>query len=849
MSQTDGPGPASRPGSPRFGLPHAALLLLAAAWLAAAASALAKPPSLSPALGSVRPGEALSERFLARDAAGRTFADIFIDGDVPAGLLRAQGIEVNTVAGGLMTARCPLDRLSALLATPGVRRLEVAERCRPLLDQSIPDVDASSVRTVPPPSFTGQTGAGVLVGIVDSGIDWSHDDFKHPDGTTRLVAIWDQTSATGPAPPGFTYGREWSASQINAGSCTETDTDGHGTHVMGIIAGDGSATGNGLPPYQYVGVAPEADLCVVKTTFASSNIVDGVSYIFQKAAALGKQAVVNLSLGTQAGPHDGTADMDIMLNALTGPGRILSASAGNTGLDNLHGKVFVTPSLSQAMTLSVPTYTRNPGTSNDYLIFSGWYEGSDAVSLTIRTPRGTTLGPVAPGAQLLGQNTTDGYLNIYNGTTAPSNGDNEIYIELFDAVSTRPPRSGTWTFTFSPVSIASTGRVDMYLYGDLLGDGSQLAMWVQGLDPEGVVGSPGDADSIIATAAHATKDCWDSVDGNSYCWNPAPPLNAIADFSSHGPRRDGALKPDISAPGFGVTSTKSASYAADPALVATDGVHVNLPGTSMSSPHVAGTAALLLAQPAWSGSTPSQVKMRLQSTARSDAFTGTVPNMTWGFGKLDVALALAPLLTVQVPYPPKGAYLPPGKPDSVTVMTGNLTADSILVDLSLDGGGTYPIPLGTLYGVVPGTPTALSFFVAESLVTTQARVRATATAGAATVTAYSDSVFLIQAPVAVALEPSASAPRFALLPNSPNPFNPTTTIRFEVDRAGRTSLRIYDPRGRLVRALVNEALPAGRYRTVWDGTDDRGTAVASGVYLYAISSGGKNLTRKMTLLK
>jgi subtilisin family serine protease len=842
--------PATLPAVRLRSIPaRSAILLLGTIWIGAAAAAFATPRSTSPALGHIEPGTPLSDRFLSRDVAGGAWINLFVEGDVAPGLLRARGIEVNTVSGRLMTARCPLGLLPALLRAPGVERVEVAERCEPLLDQSIPDVDAASVRTVPPPAFGGQTGSGVLVGIVDSGIDWNHDDFKKADGTTRLVGIWDQTSATGPAPSGFSYGREWTPAEIDAGTCTETDPDGHGTHVMGIIGGDGSGTGNGQPPYRYVGLAPEADLCVVKTTFATSDIVDGVSYIFQMAASLGKQAVVNLSLGTQSGPHDGTHDMDLMLNALTGPGKIITASAGNKGLDNLHGKVFVGSAAPQSMTLTVPTYTKNPGTSNDYLLFSGWYGSGDWVSVTITSPNGITLGPVDPAQQLTGQNTGDGYLNVYNATTFPSNGDHEIYIELFDAFVNKPPEPGTWTFTFTPVTIGSTGRVDMYLYGNLLGSAGALAMWDQGLDPEGVVGSPGDADSVIAVAAHTTKDCWDSIDGNRYCWNPRPPLNDIADFSSHGPRRDGVLKPDLSAPGFGVASCKSSAYAPPTALIAPDGVHYVEAGTSMSTPHVAGAAALLLGQSTWTGSAPSQVRMRLESTARSDAFTGSVPNVTWGHGKLDVAAALGPLFTLAVPYPPKGAYLPPGKPDSITVATGSLTADSVLVELSLDGGATYPVHVGTLYDVAPGAPRALSFFVADSLITTEARARAVATAGGATATAYSDSLFLILAPVAVEREAAPSAPRLSLFPNSPNPFNPRTAISFEVPREGRVSLRVFDATGRLVRTLVDEPLPAGRFRTVWDGTDGRGTAVGSGVYLYSITAEGRTLTRKMTLLK
>ncbi|TMQ58059.1 MAG: hypothetical protein E6K76_09130 [Candidatus Eisenbacteria bacterium] len=810
------------------------------------------PLSVHPALKNVRAGEAISERFMSRDSRGGVLVDLILEGDVSAEALRSRGIEVNTRVGRFLTARCPLPLLSQLLNLPGIERVQVAERCTPNLDRSADDVRVTAVRTLPPPAFSGQTGAGVLVGVVDTGIDYGHGDFQKPDGTTRLVSIWDQTAGAGPPPPaGFTYGAEWLPAAINAATSSEDDTAGHGSHVMGIAAGDGSATGNGRPAFTYVGMAPEADLCMVKTTFMTTDIVDGVHYIFQKADSLGKQAVVNLSLGTQEGPHDGTLDMDLMLDALTGPGKIIVASAGNAGEDNLHGQVNLAPATPQSMTMIVPAYTRNPGTANDFLLFSGWYESANQISLTITTPGGTTLGPVAAGTSLQNQNTVDGWLNIFNGTTFPPNGDREIYIELFDGLSTRPPKNGTWTFTFTPVSLGAPGRVDMYLYANNLGDGSQLAKWSQNVVFGGVVGSPGDADSVIAVAAHTTKACWDAVDGLSYCWNPQPTVGAIASFSSQGPRRDGVLKPDLSAPGFGVTSSLSANYPAQTALIATDGVHLNFAGTSMSAPHVTGGTALLLAQGAWANSTPSRIRSRLQRTARGDAFTGAVPNVVWGYGKLDLAAALATPMTLVVPHPAKGDVYAVGKYDSVNVAVTGFTADSINISLSQDGGASYPTALGTLYNVAPGPPGNLIFFVDNSMVTSQAKVRSVAHQGATALTAYSDSLFSIAVLSAVETETGTVAlpARFALEPNMPNPFNPMTTIRFEVDRAGPVVLRVYSVSGALVRTLFQKQLPAGHYRAQWDGRDERGRPVGSAVYVYRLSAGGRDLARKMSLLK
>ena len=810
------------------------------------------PKSIPVALRApINPALKINQRFLSPNAQGVQMVDLFLEGDIQPDVLRARGIEVNTVAGGYATARCPLSRVSELITTPGIRRLKIAERCQKFLDLSAVDVGLPTVRTSVPPDFTGQTGQGVLIGDVDSGIDLAHPDFKNPDGTTRIVALWDQT-VMGAAPPGFTYGAYYTAAQINAGTALEDDADGHGTLVASVLAGDGSATGNAVPAFTYVGVAPKADICFVKTDYSTAKIVDGVNFIFQRAAALGKKAVVNLSLGSQDGPHDGTGPFDTMISALTGPGKIVVASAGNSQEDGIHGQLTLSTT-PQNMTLSVPNYTRNVGAGNDYLLFSGWYKGADQLSLTITTPRGVVVGPVPAFDDLLDIDTIDGYINIQNGTPPSPNADNEIYIEIFDALTTRSPRQGTWTFAFTPTSITSTGRVDMYLFANGLGNGLNVVPWVQGLFTGGVIGSPASGDSVIAVAAHTTKACWASIDGSGYCWNPTPPLNDIASFSSGGPLRDGRMKPDLSAPGFGVAGAMSSSKnppAAIPTVVP-DGVHVMEAGTSFSSPHVAGAAALLLAQPQWANAGSGAIRARLQQTARTDAFTGTVPNVRWGAGKLNIAAAVAPLMALAIPHPAKGQYLPPGKPDSVSVnLTGAVTADSVVLDLSINGGSTYTIPLGKLTSVAPGVLRSLQFYVDLSMQTTQGKVRGTVyKSGSSNVVSFSDSLFLIQAPTAVEAIPTAAAPRFELGPNAPNPFNPSTSIAFGADKAGRVALRVYNAQGALVRTLVDKQLPAGAYRVGWDGRNESGRPVASGVYLYQLSAGGKNITRKMSLLK
>ncbi len=115
-------------------------------------------------------------------------------------------------------------------------------------------------------------------------------------------------------------------------------------------------------------------------------------------------------------------------------------------------------------------------------------------------------------------------------------------------------------------------------------------------------------------------------------------------------------------------------------------------------------------------------------------------------------------------------------------------------------------------------------------------------------TSFSDSLFAIGIPSAVPESPGVPA-RFALHPNTPNPFNPSTEIHFELDRAGPATLRIYSVNGALVRTLVDHPLPGGHYHARWDGTDSGGRAVGSGIYVYRLSENGRNLSRKMSLLK
>jgi hypothetical protein len=255
----------------------------------------------------------------------------------------------------------------------------------------------------------------------------------------------------------------------------------------------------------------------------------------------------------------------------------------------------------------------------------------------------------------------------------------------------------------------------------------------------------------------------------------------------------------------------------------------------MSTPHVTGAVALLLAHRANAAATPSRIKAQLQGSARIDANTGTVPNDTWGAGKLDVAAALGPALAVSVARPTPGHAVEFGRNDSVDVRVTGGAADSVVVSLSRDGGVSYGIRIGAITAVSPGVTRTLEFTPDPSWQTYRARVRCVAyNATMGDAAAFSDSFFLIQPEIRTALRVSA-----------PNPFRGKTTIYFELLESHRASVRIFSASGALVRTLADKIFPPGRYSVEWNGSDEKGVRTGSGIYFCEFRSGPVRETRRL----
>jgi subtilisin family serine protease len=557
--------------------------------------------------------------------------------------IEAAGIRVQARVADFVTVKVRPSELVKLTAIPTVRYVEYPEEDYPALDLSIPAIGVNLLHA----GFVNNTpyrGRGAIVAVFDTGIDWKHLDFRDPNDTTksRILFIWDQTIApvSGEAPPpGFTYGVEYTKQQIEneldgtpAGFVRQQDTNGHGTHVTGTAAGNGRASGG-----KYVGVAPEADIVMIKggnASFTRDNQINAMSYLQTRVAQAypGKPIVLNMSIGGHSGPHDGTLPTEAAVdNFVATPGRVVAISAGNEGGSNIRFGGSISAGGTFSTTITVPSYTPTSGTVNDRFAMDIWFNGNPSISVTLVSPTQTSYGEGTTSTT-----NADGQVIITNAQD-PTNLDRRITVEVRDGDATRPPATGTWTLNLSsPVATTFDGWVTASTVGS-------TSVTVSGANNQKTVAMPGTAQGAITVASYVTKWSWPTNTSQNFTYSNSFDGTAnISSFSSIGPTRDGRQKPEIAAPGQGIAAALSATATPSSTRVQPSGQHHLIQGTSMASPHVAGAAAVLLA--AFPSLTAAQVKSLFTSTATVDAMTGSVPNFTWGYGKLNILNAMVKAL-------------------------------------------------------------------------------------------------------------------------------------------------------------------------------------------------------------
>jgi len=548
--------------------------------------------------------------------------------------LRAAGAQVGRALGTILPVWARPAILRELSARPEVLRIEAAPPKQLRLDKSLSDIGADRVQAgtdLPLPV----TGAGVLVGLVDTGIDYRHPDF----GTerTRVLAIWDQFAASGEPPPGQNIGALCTRSQLLNGSCDSLDIAGHGTHVAATMASSGQ---------KYRGVAPGANIIAV-AALDFGPLVASVQWLFEQAQERHEAMVVNLSLGGHYGPHDGSDLETTALSDLTGPGRIIVASAGNEGGDPIH--LGYDPQGDTGKTY----FSIYAGMDIASALFTVWHAEAGVLSFAVGIEKeGTELAETTMVSAK--DAATDGSL------TYDSQELGRVYFEPAGAVS---PANGKWQLDIvvEPGELAFAENEDGYKwYLKVNGQGSFDAWSAAGgfLTPaalfstetgEGLVpgdsrktvGMPSVAPGLISVASYTTRSEWISHEGEAQVRAGAE-VGQISRFSSRGPSSDPERtgpKPEFAAPGEVIVAALGEHSIALSPGTQVDELHVAMQGTSMSCPHLAGVVALLLEIDP--GLDPDQIRHLLQLSAKTDPATGTeLPNDTWGYGKVDAHAAV-----------------------------------------------------------------------------------------------------------------------------------------------------------------------------------------------------------------
>jgi hypothetical protein len=565
--------------------------------------------------------------------------------------LLEKGIQIQSILPKFVVAFLPINKLQTLANLQEVSYIDLPKIIYPTNEIGAAQAGAPLLHTGKL-NNTNYLGDGILAGIFDTGIDWDHPDFRDVNDQTKskIVRLWDQTItpiAGESSPNGFNYGVEYTQAHINneidgtpTGYVRERDLNGHGTHVAGTVAGNGAA----LSSKKNKGIAPNADLVIVKggnNSFSTANIVNAITYFTNVANAMGKPIVVNMSIGGQGGAHDGTNDDEIAVDNFcnSAPGRVMCISAGNDNGAAIHRQVALNAGASGTYTINVPMASGNSSTG--IFQISIYVNSTNTVNATLTMPDGLSVTANANQSisPLVNNTTATAYFDNY---IDPESGDRLINLYVVRNNFTAN-QSGAWTLTLTNTSTQAV-RLDGWL--NYRGPNFSTTNLLNG-DNNYLVASPGNATNAITVASYVGKLDWFAtgiIPNNGYSYSGATQQDNISTFSSRGPRRDDVLKPNIAANGQAVVSCLSSDASHISTDITTVGLYKKSQGTSMSSPVGAGCVALLLqVKP---NATFLEIRNAIQNTANSDVFTtSSLPNFTFGFGKLDVFKAASSLKT------------------------------------------------------------------------------------------------------------------------------------------------------------------------------------------------------------
>lgn len=497
--------------------------------------------------------------------------------------------EINELLNEYAIVKVREDEISQLVSQS---QIEYLEKPKNLFYSRINGMRVSCVKSVQG-GEDGLKGRGVIVAIIDSGIDYMNTEFRNTDGSTRIIYIYDQSVGNN--------GEEYNETRINQAIDADDrvkrleiipsmDTSGHGTEVASVAVGNN-------------GVASEANIIVVKLGVPQKGgfprtieLMKALDYVVRKAQELNQPISINLSFGNTYGAHDGSSLLERYIDDIANYWKVsIIVSSGNEGVNGGHYNGKLSSFTNQSIELAVDS--RQTGFNIQL-----WKRYEDQVNVSIQTPSGEILGPFENqiGVQrYYGLNTE---MLIYYGEPSPYSVLQEIYMEFIpkeDYVA-----SGLWAVIISAKEVVS-GNYDLWLPSAVV-----LSSGTNFLRPtaDGSITIPGTASRVITVGAY------DALTTN------------YADFSGRGLLRNNLLvKPDVVAPGVDVVVT---------------GVNNNVrvvSGTSYAAPFVTGGAALLMEWGIIKGNDPflygEKIKAFLNKGAKRDLIENVYPNVKYGYGE------------------------------------------------------------------------------------------------------------------------------------------------------------------------------------------------------------------------
>lgn len=523
------------------------------------------------------------------------------------------GADIELLSPDYAIITLPVDRLAELYGFPQIEFIELPKVLTFMLRNSL---ESACVPPVQRPDSFGLTGAGVIVGIIDSGIDYTHPDFRNPDGSTRILYLWDQTAAGSP-PAGFRSGVEYSSIQIDEALASpnpravvpSVDTAGHGTAVAGIAAGNGASSGG-----VEVGVAPKASLIVVKLGHTgnesftrTTEIMRGVKYLSDKALALNMPLSINLSYGTNNGSHTGDSLFERYLNSMCERWKtVMSVATGNEGgaSHHYHGKLSANE--TSTIEFAVTGLPRR-------LYMTLWKNFADTVTYELLSPSGRSTGIIQP-LQSVTQATLDGTdVSIIYAQPNHYTVQQEVYF-LFSTLGTGVS-PGVWRL------IARAGEIV---------DG-EFNIWLPTVEDVTRNTAFLRADVNLTLTLPSTVQNVISVGGYNAMLRIATVFSGRGALGENGLR----IKPDLVAPSVSVLTTRAG------------GGYDAYTGTSMASPFVTGAAALMMEWGIVMGNDPFLYGQRVKAFLRKSAnrqFSAVFPSNQWGYGALSVCEAMGDLV-------------------------------------------------------------------------------------------------------------------------------------------------------------------------------------------------------------